>query len=121
MTLPEQTGRSRRRPTLGWWSLVLLAFVTTVLVAWGAFGPIRYGIVKLPSTPMKVNVATIRVGRSVNTPHSRTSRMCRREPAAPRRRSSQICVIRPPSNATNAMAMTRSATSRPVIQPRVPK
>ncbi len=66
-------------------------------------------------------IATTSVGRSVNTPHSSTSRMCRREPAAPRRRSSQICVIRPPSNATSAMAMTRSATSRPVIQPRVPK
>ena len=25
MTLPEQTGRSRRRPMLGWWSLALLA------------------------------------------------------------------------------------------------
>ena len=66
-------------------------------------------------------IATISVGMTVKTLHSSTSRMCRREPAAPRRRSSQIWVIRPASIATSAMRITRSATSSPVIQPRVPK
>ena len=42
-------------------------------------------------------IATISVGSTVKTLHSSTSRMCRRDPAAPRRRSSQIWVMRPAS------------------------
>ena len=57
----------------------------------------------------------------VKTQHTSTSRICSREPAAPRRRSSQSCVRRTASMETSAMAMTRSATSRPVIQPLVLK
>ena len=66
-------------------------------------------------------IATIRVGVMVKTLQTSTRRMCRREPAAPRRRSSQSCVSRTASNATKATAITRSATSSPVIQPRVLK
>jgi hypothetical protein len=66
-------------------------------------------------------MVTISVGVMVNRLHTSTSRMCRREPAAPRCRSSQSCVSRTASRATNATAITRSATSRPVIQPRVLK
>ena len=66
-------------------------------------------------------MATIRVGVMVKTLHTSTRRMCRREPAAPRRRSSQSWVSRTASKATSATAITRSATSRPVIQPRVLK
>ena len=64
-------------------------------------------------------MVTISVGVMVNRLHTSTSRMCRREPAAPRRRSSQSWVSRTASSATSATAITRSATSRPVIQPRV--
>ena len=66
-------------------------------------------------------IATIRVGVMVKTLHTSTRRMCRREPAAPRRRSSQSWVSRTASSATSATAITRSATSSPVIQPRVLK
>jgi hypothetical protein len=62
-------------------------------------------------------IETIRVGVMVKMLHTSTSRMCRREPAAPRRRSSQSWVSRTASTTTSAMAMTRSATSSPVIQP----
>jgi len=66
-------------------------------------------------------IATISVGRTVKALHSSTSRMCRRDPAAPRRRSSQIWVMRPASMATSARAITRSVPSSTVIQPRVLK
>ena len=64
---------------------------------------------------------TMMVGVMVKTLQTRTSRLCRRDPAAPRRRSSQSCVSRTASTATSVTAIRRSATSRPVIQPLVPK
>ncbi|MBS0219780.1 MAG: hypothetical protein JSR91_03470 [Proteobacteria bacterium] len=66
-------------------------------------------------------MVTMSVGVTVKRLQIRTNRMCRRDPAAPRWRSSQSCVNRTASTATSAVATTRSATRSPVIQPVVLK
>ena len=58
-------------------------------------------------------IATISVGVMVKTLHTSTRRMCRREPAAPRRRSSQSCVSRTASRATSATAITQVGHQQP--------
>jgi len=53
-------------------------------------------------------IETIRAGVMVKMLQTSTSRICSRDPAAPRRRSSQSCVRRTANTTTSAVAMTRS-------------